>query len=204
MTAFSSTVDVERMERKEVAGVPSYPGTDQRLCQAYARIEKALGGHPDVAAVAAVPRPDPVQGEVPVAYVAMHAGAAANTETLLSHCRLALRDARCLPAFIRLLRELPCTSPGNVDRTALRRLEAARAIREHLRAAGVAVNVQPEPTDPEAVRLVIGQIPRGRRPTVGRVMERFALDWRHAGESPQGGPGGRGAARSNVGGFDSS
>ena len=168
------------------------------------RIENALGGHPDVAAVAVVPRPDPVEGEVPVAYVALHLGAATRPEVLLSHCRLALRDAQCLPADIRVLRELPCTLPGKVDRIELRRMEAARAIREFLRAAGIAVNVQPEATDPDAVRLVIDQIPRGRRPTVVRVMERFALHWCHAGESAQSLAGRRRPSDLNLGGFNSS
>ncbi len=204
MTAYPSTEDAECLECGEVRSAPLDAGTCQRPCQACGRLEKALEGHPDVAAVAAVPRPDPVKGEVPVAYVTLHIGATAGTEALQSHCRIALRDAQCQPAFIRVLRELPCTSPGEVDRIELRRREAARAIREHLRAAGITVNVQPESTDPDGVRLVIDQIPRGRRPTVVRVMRRFALDWRHAGEPPRGDPGGFGASPSNVDGVDSS
>jgi hypothetical protein len=149
-------------------------------------VEQALGGHPDVAAAAVVPRPDPAEGELPVAYVALHDGATATPQTLLAHCRAALRDAQALPAFVRVVRELPCTPLGKVDRGALRRAEAARAIRECLRAAGISVNVLPDAEDPEAIRLVIDNIPRGRRPTVARVMEGFAVPWRHAGEPPAG------------------
>jgi fatty-acyl-CoA synthase len=145
------------------------------------QIERALALHPDVATAAAVACPDVRSGEVPIAYVVLQVGAASSAEMLLAHCTIALRDPLAIPVQLRLLPTLPITSAGKVDKVALRRIEAMRAVREALQGAGISVSVAVDPEAGEAVQLVIENIPRGRRPTVVRVMEQFSIAWRYGG-----------------------
>ncbi|MFK4790039.1 class I adenylate-forming enzyme family protein [Microbacterium sp. ZW T5_56] len=83
-------------------------------------IENALYAHPDVVEAAVIGAPDPVLGEVPVAYVAVRDGA------VVSPADLAERMAETLAAFKRpqrvlLLPELPKNPVGKIDKPALRR-----------------------------------------------------------------------------------
>lgn len=83
-------------------------------------IENALYTHPDVVEAAVVGAPDPVLGEVPVAYVAVRDGAAVSVADLTE------RVAETLAAFKRpqrvlLLPELPKNPVGKIDKPALRR-----------------------------------------------------------------------------------
>jgi fatty-acyl-CoA synthase len=151
-----------------------------------AAIERTLALHPAVAAVAVVARPDPQEGEVPVANVVLHPGSAATPLQLLSHCSLALRDPLATPAHLRVVTALPRTTQGDIDRCALQGAEVAGAVRRELRAHGISANIEIQQDMPGASRLVIHGIPRGRRPTVKRVMEGFALPWRVAGEPADG------------------
>ena len=83
-------------------------------------VEGVLSQHPDVAAVAVVPRPDPVMGEVGTAVVVPRDPAAAPTlETLRHHAAGKLADYK-LPDGLRLVDALPLTPMEKVDRTALR------------------------------------------------------------------------------------
>jgi fatty-acyl-CoA synthase len=143
------------------------------------QIERALALHPDVATAAAVACPDVRSGEVPVAYAVLQVGAASTGEMLLAHCTIALPDPLAVPVQLRLVPTLPITTSGKVDKVALRRIEASRVVRDSLRCAGVSVSVGVDPEAGEAVQLVIENIPRGRRPTVARVMEQFSIAWRY-------------------------
>jgi acyl-CoA synthetase (AMP-forming)/AMP-acid ligase II len=82
-------------------------------------VEGVLSTHPAVAAVAVVPRPDPVMGEVGVAFVVPRDPA---TPPALAD----LRDLGCdrlaaykLPEDLRLVDALPLTAAEKVDRAAL-------------------------------------------------------------------------------------
>jgi acyl-CoA synthetase (AMP-forming)/AMP-acid ligase II len=152
-----------------------------------APIERALALHPAVAAVAVVPRPHLQEGEVPVAHVVLHPGSPATPTQLLSHCVLALRDPQATPADLRVVPRLPTTARGDVDRCALHGAEVAGVVRRELRAQGISANIEIHHDMAGTSRLVIHGIPRGRRPTVKRVMEGFALRWRLAGEPADGG-----------------
>jgi acyl-CoA synthetase (AMP-forming)/AMP-acid ligase II len=89
-------------------------------------VEAILAAHPAVAEVAVVPRPDPVMGEIGVAFVVLREG----------HATLPLEDLRSagqgqlaaykLPEGIEVVDALPRTAMEKIDRGALRgRLEAA-------------------------------------------------------------------------------
>ncbi|WEK62551.1 MAG: AMP-binding protein [Candidatus Microbacterium colombiense] len=83
-------------------------------------IENALYAHDDVSEAAVVGAPDPVLGEIPVAFVALRPGATATGDTLGVHVRGILSAFKC-PVRITLLDELPKNPVGKIDKPALRR-----------------------------------------------------------------------------------
>ncbi|MCJ7670890.1 MAG: AMP-binding protein [Acidimicrobiia bacterium] len=83
-------------------------------------VEGVLSRHPDVAAVAITPRPDPVMGEIGVAVVvARDPGHPPTLESLRAHATEHLAAYK-LPEDLRLIDALPLTAAEKVDRAALR------------------------------------------------------------------------------------
>ena len=82
-------------------------------------IEDVLYRHPGVLEAAVVGAPDPVMGEVPVAYVAPRPGAALTTESLTVHCARALAKYK-QPHEIRIVTSLPKNSVGKIVKRLLR------------------------------------------------------------------------------------
>ena len=83
-------------------------------------IENALHAHPAVLEAAVVGAPHPVLGEVPVASVALHAGAHVTVEKLLAHCRQRLAKIK-IPTRLTIVDALPKNAVGKIDKPALRR-----------------------------------------------------------------------------------
>jgi acyl-CoA synthetase (AMP-forming)/AMP-acid ligase II len=84
-------------------------------------VEAVLSAHDGVAAVAMVPRPDPVMGEIGVAVVVPRD---ASRPPALEDLRAFARDrlaAYKLPEGITIVESLPLTAGEKVDRTALQR-----------------------------------------------------------------------------------
>ncbi len=84
-------------------------------------VEHVLSTHPAVAAVAIVPRPDDVMGEIGVAVVVAR-GAGAEAAPSLAELRRHAADALAaykLPEAIRVIDALPLTAGDKVDRRAL-------------------------------------------------------------------------------------
>lgn len=89
-------------------------------------VEAVIGGHPGVGQVSVVGGPDPVLGEVVVAFVVPRTGDQAEMPTLESlraRCRASLADYKA-PDRLELLNELPTTPIGKVDTRALREMAA--------------------------------------------------------------------------------
>jgi acyl-CoA synthetase (AMP-forming)/AMP-acid ligase II len=90
-------------------------------------VEGVLSNHPAVAAVAIVPRADPVMGEVGVAVVVPRDGVAPPTLASLREHGAALLAAYKLPEALQLREALPLTAMEKIDRRALaRELEPLR------------------------------------------------------------------------------
>jgi len=101
-------------------------------------IEDALAAHPAVAMAAAVGQPDRHAGELPVAYVTLHAGARASIEELLAHARAGIPERAAVPVRIEVLPALPLTTVGKVSKPHLRLRAIDRVLREALDAQGLA------------------------------------------------------------------
>ncbi len=92
-------------------------------------VEAVLGSHPGVGQVAVVGAPDPVLGEIVVAFVvpAFDADGSARRPTLeelRAHCRASLADYKA-PDRLELLADLPVTPLGKIDARALAALAMA-------------------------------------------------------------------------------
>ena len=97
-----------------------------------AEVEGALGDHPDVGQVAVVGAPDPVLGEIGVAFVVPATGAAVDAPTLLAGLRETVRASLAdykAPDRLVVVDRLPLTSMMKVDKRVLadRAAEAARS-----------------------------------------------------------------------------
>ncbi|WP_425483618.1 acyl-CoA synthetase [Halovulum dunhuangense] len=104
-------------------------------------IENALMAHPDVRFVGAVGQPDASSGEVPVAYVELHEGAAVTDKDLLAHARDNIGERAAQPRQVEIVAELPKTAVGKVHKPELRKQAIARVYGDTLRRAGLPVSV---------------------------------------------------------------
>jgi len=83
-------------------------------------IESVIYSHPEVLEAAVVGRPDPVYGEVPVAFVSFRSGSSVTTDELRKHLTEQLAKYK-LPAEIVSLDEVPKNPVGKIDKPTLRR-----------------------------------------------------------------------------------
>jgi fatty-acyl-CoA synthase len=100
-------------------------------------IEEALYSHPDVALAAAVGRPDPRVGELPVAYVQLRSGASVSETSLLAHVARNIGERAAMPKAITILEALPLTSVGKIHKPTLRHKESVLVTRDTLEAAKI-------------------------------------------------------------------
>ncbi|PWR18297.1 acyl-CoA synthetase [Zavarzinia compransoris] len=100
-------------------------------------IEEALHGHPAVALAAAIGRPDPHAGEVPVAYVQLKPGAAVRDDELLAFATETIPERAAWPKAVRPIASLPTTGVGKIFKPALAIREIEDVIRREAATAGV-------------------------------------------------------------------
>jgi len=96
-----------------------------------AMIEESLQRHPAVALAAAVGQPDEHAGELPVAYVTLHADADTDAEALLQAARSLVPERAAIPVRIEVLEQMPLTAVGKVAKAELR-LRAAEHVLNQL------------------------------------------------------------------------
>lgn len=83
-------------------------------------IENALYAHPDVHEAAVVGRPDPVMGEVPVAFVSLRDGSAVSADELKTHLTGLLASYK-RPESVTIVEEIPKNPVGKIDKPTIRR-----------------------------------------------------------------------------------
>jgi fatty-acyl-CoA synthase len=84
-------------------------------------IEEVLIRHPAVQLAAAIGRPDPAKGELPIAFVQLKAGAKTTVEELLNLCRKEVQERAAVPVSISILDHMPMTAVGKISKPVLRR-----------------------------------------------------------------------------------
>ena len=84
-------------------------------------IEEVLIRHPGVQLAAAIGRPDPAKGELPIAFVQLKAGATTTVEELLDLCRKEVQERAAVPVSISIVAQMPMTAVGKISKPVLRR-----------------------------------------------------------------------------------
>jgi fatty-acyl-CoA synthase len=107
-----------------------------------ATIEDALLAHPDVMAAAAVGRPDPHSGEVPVVFVTLAPGAQRTPDELEAWAADHVPERPAAPKHVEIVDEIPLTSVGKPYKPELRRRAAERAARDALAGTGLGDQVR--------------------------------------------------------------
>lgn len=102
-------------------------------------IEDALHRHPGVQLAAAVGRPDPRAGEIPVAYVQLKAGENATEAELLAFAAGHIGERAAVPKSIRIVDQVPLTGVGKIFKPELKIRETRDALTAALEAANIQV-----------------------------------------------------------------
>ncbi len=97
-------------------------------------IEEPMHRHPAVALAAAVGRPDPRVGEVPVVYVQLKPGAEATAEELLAFAQAHVPERAAIPKQVYLIEQMPVTAVGKIFKPALVRMQIQEVLTAALNA----------------------------------------------------------------------
>lgn len=97
-----------------------------------ATVEDALLTHPQVTGAAAVGRPDPHAGEVPVAYVTLAPGTSVSEEELREWATARVAERAAAPKAVTVIDALPVTAVGKPYKLALRADAALRELTQAL------------------------------------------------------------------------
>ncbi|NMI02072.1 acyl-CoA synthetase [Pseudonocardia acidicola] len=139
-------------------------------------VEDALLAHPQVAAAAAVGRPDPHAGEVPVAYVALAPGATVGEDELRSWARARVAEPAAAPKTVTVLDELPVTGVGKPYKLPLRADATRRAVLDAITEVSPRATVEVRIQDGTALATVA--VRPGTDPAaVEAILGRFAIRW---------------------------
>jgi fatty-acyl-CoA synthase len=140
-----------------------------------ATIEDALLEHPEVTAAAAVGRPDPHSGEVPVAFVAIAAGSELTGDELEGWAAEHVPERAAAPKHVEVVDEIPLTSVGKPYKPELRRRAAERAARDALAETELGDKVRAVVVD-GAVEV---HVPRSSEDDeVAELFSQYAWTWR--------------------------
>jgi len=140
-----------------------------------ATIEDALLEHPDVTAAAAVGRPDPHSGEVPVAFVTIATDSELTAEELEGWAAEHVPERAAAPKHVEIVDEIPLTSIGKPYKPELRRRAAERAARDALAETELGNNVRAVIVD----ATVEIHVPHSAEDdAVGELLSQYAWTWR--------------------------
>lgn len=140
-----------------------------------ASIEDALLSHPQVSAAGAVGRPDVHAGEVPVAYVALTAGAEVTADGLVAWAAERVHERAAAPKTVTILDALPVTDVGKPYKLGLRadatRRELLDALAETTGVAGIAAAVEDG-----AIIATVALDPDTDPAAAAAILDRYAID----------------------------
>ncbi|MFH1629604.1 MAG: AMP-binding protein, partial [Pseudomonadota bacterium] len=105
-----------------------------------AAIEGPLYSLPGIQVAAAVGRPDPHAGEVPVAYVQLQEGADLTPEQILDYLKREVGERAAIPKEVVILDQIPLTPVGKIFKPALRWEAIKQVYRKELQALGEMVD----------------------------------------------------------------
>jgi fatty-acyl-CoA synthase len=140
-----------------------------------ATIEDGLLEHPDVAAAAAVGRPDPHSGEVPAAFVTIAGGSTATADELEAWAADHVPERAAAPKHVEIVDEIPLTSVGKPFKPELRRRAAEQAARDALARTGLDQEVRAVLVD-GAVEIHVAHSPEDD--FVRDALAAYAWTWR--------------------------
>lgn len=100
-------------------------------------IEEVLAAHPAVNLAAAVGRPDPYAGEVPVAYV--DTVASTSEAELIAWCSARIGERAAIPKAIIIVDKLPVTGVGKIHKPTLNLLEIKGVAEREIEALGAVI-----------------------------------------------------------------
>ena len=152
-----------------------------------ALIEEPLYRLPGVQMAAAVGRPDPHAGEVPVAYVQLKPGVELTEKEILAWARERIGERAAVPRTVHVVEEIPLTAVGKIFKPALRWDAVRRAYEEELEALGglaewVEVVVGEDPLHGTLATVRVGPAPgageEAIRRTVEELLERYTVAYR--------------------------
>jgi fatty-acyl-CoA synthase len=144
-------------------------------------IEGPLHEHPAVALAAAVGRPDPRVGEVPVAYAQLRPGAEASPDELLRFLAGRIGERAAVPKGVRIVERIPLTAVGKIFKPQLRWLEIADAYRDEtaaLEVGPVEAEAGPDPVHGTVVRLRVdagGADPESLRERIRQALAGYTV-----------------------------
>ena len=101
-----------------------------------ASIESVAYQHTAVQLAAAVGRPDPYAGELPMLYLQLKTGAVADAAEIRNFVAERVLERASAPKVVRILDELPQTGPGKISKLLLRREAIREVFREELERLG--------------------------------------------------------------------
>lgn len=102
-----------------------------------AMIDDALAGHPEVVHVAAVGKPCPRAGELPMVFVERKAGSQLSSDDLEAFAREVIPERAAVPVDIRWIDAMPLTAVGKVFKPPLKDRAVVLVIEEQCAIAGV-------------------------------------------------------------------
>ncbi|MFI8235570.1 acyl-CoA synthetase [Streptomyces sp. NPDC085900] len=152
-----------------------------------AAIEDALLTHPGVTAAAAVGRPDPHAGEVPVAYVTLAPGAQVDPAELLTWATERVPERAAVPREVLVIDAIPLTAVGKPYKLGLRLDATRRAVHAELVAQGADCDPQRILCRPHdgAVRVTVPvPVDEAVRRRVTAALDRYVLHWQYAPTQP--------------------
>ena len=140
-----------------------------------ATVEDSLLSHPAVTAAAAVGRPDPHAGEIPVAYVTV-TGTPTEAE-LLEWSAARVSERAAAPKEVRIVDALPLTAVGKPNKLPLRADATRRALTDALSAVPGVLGVDCN-ADDGTVRATVTVDDGAEIDTVRDALSRYTIDYR--------------------------